>query len=333
MPEISIIMIFLNPGEFFREAIESVRAQTFTHWELLLVDDGSTDGSTVIAQRYSEEYSGRIKYVSHPQRENRGMSASRSLGLRHAAGEFVALLDSDDVWDPNYLAAQITQFTAWPDAAAVFANTRVWFSWTGSPADEQRDQQRHSGNLTNLLVPPRFLIPLWLRQEESTPATCSVLLRVATARKHIFDDSFNSIFEDQVFFFKVALHETVFVSDQTLSYYRQHSASSCHREQLAGAYHPSKPNLAERKFLSWFREYLLRTNMGNQTIEEALQFRLKEYDRKRGRLLRQACSFISQGDWRQLRWHKIVKNVRRVSALSHWPTDGSTPDAFDKGPK
>ena len=82
-PEISCLTIFLNPGRFFETALESVLAQSFSDWELLLVDDGSTDGSTEIAKEYAARYPERIRYLEHPEHANRGMSASRNLGIRH----------------------------------------------------------------------------------------------------------------------------------------------------------------------------------------------------------------------------------------------------------
>jgi glycosyltransferase involved in cell wall biosynthesis len=94
---ISVIIIFLNSEEFIQEAIESVFAQTYNNWELLLVDDGSTDGSTNIALQYAEQHGERVRYLEHNNRQNRGMSASRNLGIREAKGEYIAFLDADDV--------------------------------------------------------------------------------------------------------------------------------------------------------------------------------------------------------------------------------------------
>ena len=97
VPTVSVVTCFLNPGRYLDETIESVLSQSTDGWELLLVDDGSTDGSTEIAQRYASEYPQRIFYLEHPDHENRGCSASRNLALRHARGEFVGILDADDV--------------------------------------------------------------------------------------------------------------------------------------------------------------------------------------------------------------------------------------------
>ena len=78
-PLVSVITIFLNGERFIREAIESILTQTMDSWELLLVDDGSTDRSTEIALWYEKEHPAKIKYFEHKGHRNLGMSASRQL--------------------------------------------------------------------------------------------------------------------------------------------------------------------------------------------------------------------------------------------------------------
>ncbi len=80
-PFVSAIVIFLNENRFLQEAIESIFAQTYDHWELLLVDDGSTDESSDIALRYAERHPEKVRYLEHAGHENRGMSVSRNLGI------------------------------------------------------------------------------------------------------------------------------------------------------------------------------------------------------------------------------------------------------------
>src|SRR5579884_627502 len=94
-PRVSAVIIFWNAERFLAEAVESVFAQTFDDWELLLVDDGSTDGSTAMAQEYANRNPDRAHYLEHEHHANRGRSASRNLGIRHAAGDYVAFLDAD----------------------------------------------------------------------------------------------------------------------------------------------------------------------------------------------------------------------------------------------
>src|SRR5262245_51206234 len=129
-PLVSAIIIFFNAEKYFQEAIESVFAQTYAHWDLLLVDDGSTDGSTEIAVRYANRHPGKVRYMEHAGHQNRGMSATRNLGFRAARGEFVALLDADDVWLPSKLEQQVAVLTEHPAAGMIYAPTQYWYSWT-----------------------------------------------------------------------------------------------------------------------------------------------------------------------------------------------------------
>ena len=100
---ISIILPAYNTQEvFLREAVESVLAQTYPDWELLIIDDSTTAPVEKIIESYQD---GRIKYFRNPK--NLGMAASRNRGLELASGEFIALLDHDDVWMPEKLSEQV----------------------------------------------------------------------------------------------------------------------------------------------------------------------------------------------------------------------------------
>ena len=109
---VSIIVPIYNAERFLAEAIDSVLAQTYTDWELLLIDDGSTDRSTEIAQQYAASNPERIHFLEHSGRRNFGVCSSRNLGIGRSRGEYIALLDADDVWLPSKLAEQIALMKA-----------------------------------------------------------------------------------------------------------------------------------------------------------------------------------------------------------------------------
>jgi glycosyltransferase involved in cell wall biosynthesis len=96
---VSVIIPVYNGDKFLAEAIESVLFQSYSPFELIIVDDGSTDGSATIAQNYKE-----IRYIFQ---RNMGVSVARNTGLATAKGEFIAFLDADDVWHPQKLQIQI----------------------------------------------------------------------------------------------------------------------------------------------------------------------------------------------------------------------------------
>src|SRR6266581_8052561 len=176
-PLVSVIVIFFNAEDFIQEAIESVFAQTYEHWELLLVDDGSTDKSRSIAERCAEQYPDKVRCLEHEGRQNRGMSASRNLGIAHAKGEYIAFLDADDVWLPNKLEHQVAILESQPAAAMVFGPTQWWYSWSGNAHDRQRDYIHDLGVQPNTLHQPPALLTRFLRVPEMSPCTCSALIR------------------------------------------------------------------------------------------------------------------------------------------------------------
>lgn len=118
MPAVSVITPAWNAAAFLRETIDSVLAQTFTDWEMLIVDDGSTDDTAAIVRSYAAR-DDRIRLLQQP---NAGPSAARNRGMRHARGAFFAFLDSDDRWQPGFLQAQIDVFERFPDTALVTGN-------------------------------------------------------------------------------------------------------------------------------------------------------------------------------------------------------------------
>ncbi len=105
-PLVSVIIPCYNGEKFIGDAIESVVNQTYKNWELIIVDDGSTDNSERIIKKYLQD--DRIQYIKH--KKNRGIPAARNTGINASKGEFIALLDDDDKWVPYKLSLQLEEF-------------------------------------------------------------------------------------------------------------------------------------------------------------------------------------------------------------------------------
>ncbi|HDD44817.1 MAG TPA: glycosyltransferase [Candidatus Desulfofervidus auxilii] len=103
MPKVSVIIPTYNRANFLKEAIESVLNQTYKDYELIIVDDGSTDET----QKIIAQYKNKLKYIVIP---HHGVSKARNVGIKRAKGEFIAFLDSDDLWHPKKLEVQINFF-------------------------------------------------------------------------------------------------------------------------------------------------------------------------------------------------------------------------------
>lgn len=264
-PTVSTIAIFLNAERFFEEAIESVLQQTFEDWELLLVDDGSTDGSTEIARSYVSKYPDKVRYLEHPMHENRGMSASRNLGLKHARGEFVAFLDADDVWLPEKLDQQLEILRSNPEAAMVYGATQYWYSWTGKAEDVCRDYVPQLGVSPDTLVTPPHLAQVLLQNQVAT-STCCLARREAIQQVGGYEESFRGMFEDQVFHSKISLKLPIFVSSRCWYKYRRHAESCCALSEAAG----DDVN-ARLSFLEWLEGYSLSEGIDDPALQRTIK--------------------------------------------------------------
>jgi len=263
---VSVVIIFLNAERFLQEAIESVFAQTYSAWELLLVDDGSTDGGTAIAQQYARYHPNQVRYLEHSGHANRGMSASRNLGIRNARGSYVAFLDADDVWLPNILEEQVAILETYPEAAMVYGPIEYWYSWTGMPEDRERDYVEKLGVPPDTIIQPPRLFPLFLRDKATVPSGILVR-RGVIERVGGFEDTFRGEYEDQVFCAKICLDAPVLASAQCWYRYRQHPGSCVLTGQTTGETHS-----ARLVFLNWLTKYLSERKVKDREVWRALSF-------------------------------------------------------------
>ena len=276
-PLVSAIAIFLNEETFLEEAIASVIAQTYDNWELLLVDDGSTDGSSAIAKRYAAQYPDQIRYLEHPNHQNLGMSASRNLGKDHARGKYISPIDGDDIWQPKKLEQQVAILEAHPEAAMVFAPLLIWYSWTGNSEDRDRDHPygvaKDGGThpFNDTLVSPPKVLSLFLRKEEFIPG--GVL-----ARKEIIEkvgggeDKFRGSYEDAIVHVKVCLRYPVYVTNECWYKYRIHP-DSCQRVVIRSGQAEAKRLL----YLEWVENYLKEQKVTDKQVWRSLNFALFPY--------------------------------------------------------
>ena len=258
-------MPFFNSEKFIEEAIQSVLAQTHSSWELLLVDDGSRDGSTGVALEYAGRYPGKVRYLEHEGHQNRGQAASRNLGFDFARGQYVALLDSDDAYDPRQLEEQVSLLADYPAAGMVYGSTLRWCSWAGDAAD-QVDWVADLGSVENQVQMPPTLVARFLRREARPPYTCSLLVRrEAVERTAGSEERFRSLFDDVTFIFKVCLHFPVLAANRCWGRYRGHSQSSIAVSKAAVR------EVEAFLFFDWLVEYVKREGVGDKELWEIFE--------------------------------------------------------------
>lgn len=275
---VSCIIIFFNAEEFFEEAIESVFSQTYNNWELILADDGSTDSSTVLAQQYAQKYPDKVRYIEHDNHQNRGMSATRNLGILHAKGQYITFLDADDVWLPHKLEQQVANMESHPEAGMVYGKAIYWYSWSNKPEDRQRDfVPKLPLTPENLYKPPTLLLHNHpLAKDAGAPAPSELMLRREIVEQvDGFEESFTGkyqFYEDQCFLSKIYLTTPVFISNQIWIKYRLHSKSCSAKVTASG-----QDKLVRLHFFNWLEKYLLARGVNDTQIWKALKKALLPY--------------------------------------------------------
>ncbi|MGK5169809.1 glycosyltransferase family 2 protein [Geodermatophilus sp. CPCC 205761] len=271
----SVIMIFFNGEEFMDEAIRSVMGQTTAEFELLLCDDGSTDGSTAMALDWVARCPGQVRYLEHQGHVNRGMSATRNLGIAAARGDFIAFIDADDVWHAGKLIDQLAVMDTHPELGMVCGTVRYWRSWAGGG-----DAIKPTGHVQCRVVrPPETSLCLYPLGGAAAPCPSDMLLRRdAVVSVGGFEEHFTGVrqmYEDQGFLAKLYLRWPVYFSDAVWLDYRQHPDSCVATVLRDGRYHEVRSY-----FLTWFEGYLSGLpNGGPPAVRRALTRALRPYRR------------------------------------------------------
>lgn len=206
-PKFSIIVPLYNKAPYVRKALESIFAQTFTVYELIIVDDGSTDNSAAICEEIIHPF---IRSSVHPIRllkqANSGVAAARNSGVAASKGEYVCFLDADDWWEPTYLEEMDKLIQEYPDSG-LYATNYVYYK----PGKTHVALKLERGYMN---YPEAYLhsdaMPVW------TGATCMP--------RKVFDDMGGfpvgiKLGEDFLLWAKTALHYKVSFCEKPLAYY------------------------------------------------------------------------------------------------------------------
>lgn len=221
-PTVSVLMPVFNGGPFLAEAIESALAQKYRSFELVIVDDGSTDGSGEIASAYGRRLPEQIRMV---QQANAGLPAARNRAMGMARGEYFALLDADDRWRPEHLELAMAAFDSDPDVGLVHGNIRR-IDAHGRPIDVP--QRRWSRE-------PDPFVALALRREHVACPT-AVFSRDCVLSVGGFDAQFTGLgCEDRDLWLRIAERYRVRYLDVVMADYRMHAGGMSRQQRLMAA--------------------------------------------------------------------------------------------------
>jgi len=205
-PLVSVIMNCFNCEKYLREALDSVSAQTYPHWEIIFWDNASDDGSAAIARSYDE----RLRYFRGDHTIPVG--AARNEALKQARGEFIAFLDCDDLWLPIKLEKQIPLF-ADPEVGLVFSDS-IYFTDAGASWVLYQNRGYCTGSCFSELLADYFL----------DLETVVLRARVLAEEADWFDPTFNLI-EETEFFTRIARRWKLAMVPEPLAKWRIHGAN------------------------------------------------------------------------------------------------------------
>ncbi|MEA5466982.1 glycosyltransferase family 2 protein [Leptothoe sp. PORK10 BA2] len=206
---VSIVIPAYNAAKFLSEVIQSVLNQSYQNWELLVIDDGSTDNTAELVSKYSKKDS-RVRLIS---KENGGVSVARNLGAQLAEGELIAFLDSDDLWLPDKISAHVNYMSSHPQVGVSFARVEL-IETNGKTTNKLTD------NITDTLQPQDLFY------SNPTVTTSNLVIRKSVFQAlNGFDESMQYN-EDIDLLFRLAIQDKWKIKgiDQVLVQYRLHSS-------------------------------------------------------------------------------------------------------------
>lgn len=274
-PLVSIIICFYNEEKYLQEAIDSVFAQTLDDWELFLVDDGSSDMSTDIAAKLADKHNNKkVVYLEHSNHQNKGLSASRNLGIQRGRGQYCAFLDADDVWLPQKLLEQLNILKAHPEAVMVCGASKYWYSWNNSG---EKDVVKHVGGAQNAVnYPPSLLLSLYPLGEANAPCPSGIFIKRSAVEAvggfEVHFSGYYQLYEDQGFLSKIYLRFPVYVAHRHYDLYRQRKESIVSTVHQTGNYHTVR-----EYYLRWFNQYL-SDNQNIEVLKKVVNKALIPYD-------------------------------------------------------
>lgn len=222
MPTVDIIIPAYNAAKYLPDALDSVAAQEFDDWQIVLVDDGSTDNTAEVIAPYRERFGAKMTYV---RQTNRGLPAARNTAIRNSSSEYLALLDADDVWLPCRLAESVRALREHPNAGVAYGGITLIDS-------EGRPGQSFLGDEKN--ANPKIATEIYTR-EIHLPCPTVTFRRRCVEQVGLFDESMRAT-EDRDMWLRIAQRwDAIFVPKVLACYRVSPNAMSQNSERMLTA--------------------------------------------------------------------------------------------------
>jgi glycosyltransferase involved in cell wall biosynthesis len=206
MPEVSVIVPTYNYAHFIGDCLDSIFSQTYKDFEVIVVDDGSTDDTAQVLKKYR----GEIHYI---HQENRGLPAARNTGIRAAQGEYLAFLDSDDLWLPDKLDEQIRVLRNDADMGIIFSDASAFDEKGVIRESILKEENTCTGFCFQRLFMGNYLV------------MPTVMIRTRCLEKGgLFDESLTAV-EDYDLWLRISIYYKIGFVAKVLAKYRVHPSN------------------------------------------------------------------------------------------------------------
>lgn len=215
MPSVSVIIPTFNCAKYLPEAVESALNQSYQDFEIVIIDDGSTDKTNEIVECYAKSHNDKIQYI---YQQNKGLACARNTGIKNSQGEYIALLDADDVWLPNRLAEQIAVIEKSKNVGLVHSNITFISEEGKLLSTPKRDEGSLCGNIFNALF------------TRNAHISCPTVLfrRECLESVGLFDENLAHLgCEDRELWLRIAKKYKIIYIDKVLAHYRIRKGSMC----------------------------------------------------------------------------------------------------------
>jgi glycosyltransferase involved in cell wall biosynthesis len=213
---VSIVMPIFNVEAYLGTAIESALNQTYRNFELILINDCSPDRSFNLAQQYRSD--NRLKFFSNS--ENKGLPYTRNVGIQQAKGEYIALLDSDDVWLPDFLEFQVKILTENPDISLLGCDFDMIDECGNDITPDEVKQARINRDSSTILI--EYPIQHLIYKSPIVPSTwlarANVIRKTGLFKEHL------KVCEDHELILSLSMLGKVCETNRVLALYRKHSS-------------------------------------------------------------------------------------------------------------
>lgn len=216
--KISIIIASYNYAEYIEKAINSVINQSYQDWELIIVDDGSNDNSVEIIKAYCEK-DNRIKFFRHAQSQNKGLKETLLLGIKHACGDWIAFLESDDYFNSDNLFKKVEIIKNYPDAKLIFNKVKFL---SERRLKRQKAFENIQKKLSSMIFPKNMFYDFYI---DNIILTFSCVMVESNALKNIDINSPEDRLLDWWLWIHLAYRNDFYYIDEELTFWRLHQES------------------------------------------------------------------------------------------------------------